>query len=72
MIFVDYDNGGIATYMVCNDEGLCLIRTTSSRIAFYVERRVHGVNPNLRLTIGGDPGAKTNKSIWHHIRRFRR
>jgi hypothetical protein len=72
VIFIERDHCGITTYMVCNDAGICLIRTTSSRIAFYVESHVHGVDPSLRLTIGGDPGAKIKRSLWTHVRRFQR
>lgn len=72
MIYLDNDECGVTTYMVCNDEGMCLIRTTSSRIAYFVERHVYGIDPSLRLTVGGDPGAKNKKSLWTHIRRFRK
>ncbi len=69
MLIVDYDDLGIATYMVCNSQGLCLIRTTSSRIAAYIERHVHRAHPDLRLMVGGDPGSRVPKLIWRHIRR---
>lgn len=70
MVFVERDDCGIATYTVCNDAGLCLIRTTSSRIAYFVERHVHGVPPTLRLTIGGDPGTRSEHKLWQHVRRW--
>jgi len=63
---------GITQYIVCNDQGICLIVTTSSAIAEFVESHVKGISPDLRLNIGGDPGTKKEKKIWHHIKRYRR
>jgi hypothetical protein len=58
--------------MVTNDQGLCLIRTTDSAIAEFVDRHSKGVDPNLRLTVGGDPGSRDRSPpIWKHIRRAR-
>jgi hypothetical protein len=71
MLFIDQDpDTGTYTYMVCNDAGLCLIRTTSSRIANFVERHSQGVPTALRLTVGGDPGTRTTQHIWQHVRRW--
>jgi hypothetical protein len=70
LLIVNYDDLGIATYMVCNSQGQCLIRTTSSRIANYVERHVIYAAPDLRLMVGGDPGSRTPKLIWRHIRKI--
>jgi hypothetical protein len=57
--------------MVCNDQGLCLIRTTNGVIADFVNRKSLGINPTLRLTVGGDPGAKDrNPPMWKHVRRI--
>lgn len=71
MLFVDEDENGICTYMVCNDQGSCLIRTTSSHIAYFVHKHSKGIDPSLRLTVGGDPGArKAQRPIFHHIRRL--
>lgn len=72
MLFTDEDENGVTTYMVCNDAGLCLIRTTSSRIAEFVERHSRGVPPSLRLTVGGDPGTRSTQHIWQHVRRWSR
>jgi len=69
LLLIDYDNCGIATYTVCNKQGLCLIRTTSSRIAYYVERHIEYAGPDLRLLVGGDPGSRTPKLLWRYIRR---
>ena len=56
--------------MVTNDQGLCLIRTTSSALAFFVDRHSKGINPDLRLCIGGDPGTrKGNAPIWTFVRK---
>jgi hypothetical protein len=72
MLFRNEDENGITTYMVCNDQGLCLIRTTSSRIADFVDRHSRGINPDLRLTVGGDPGTKqTKRPIFYHVRKLR-
>lgn len=60
-------------YMVTNDQGLCLIRTTDGAIADFVDKHSKGVNPDLRLMVGGDYGSRvTNPPIWKHIRRFSR
>jgi hypothetical protein len=73
MLFRDENENGMTTYMVCNDQGLCLIRTTSSRIANYVNSHSRGIGPSLRLTIGGDPGTKqARRPIFHHIRSYRK
>lgn len=61
---------GITQYVVCNEAGKCLIVTTSSAIAEFVERHVKGISPDLRLNIGGDPGTKVEKKLWHHIKRY--
>jgi hypothetical protein len=56
--------------MVTNDQGLCLIRTTSSAIANFVDSHSRGIDPNLRLCLGGDPGTRKNKSpIWTFVRK---
>lgn len=71
MLFTSRDpHTGITSYMVCNDAGLCLIYTTSSRIAEFVERHSRGVPPTLRLTVGGDPGTRTTTHLWQHVRRW--
>ena len=73
MLIVDQDpQTGVSTYMVCNDAGFCLIRTTSSKIANYVDRHSRGIPQTLRLTVGGDPGTKTSQHIWQHVRRWAR
>jgi hypothetical protein len=69
LVIVDYDDCGVATYMVCNQQGLCLIRTSSSRIAYYIERHIKYAGPDLRLLVGGDPGSRTPKLLWRYIRR---
>lgn len=63
---------GITQYVVCNDAGDCLIVTTSSKIANFIEKNVKGVNSELRLNVGGDPGTKVEKKLWHHIKRYTR
>lgn len=71
MLLSDEDENGIITYMVCNDQGNCLIRTTSRRIAHFVNVHSKGISSDLRLTVGGDPGTKqTRTPIFHHIRRY--
>ena len=57
--------------MVTNDAGLCLIRTTNGVIADFVDRNSLGINPTLRLIVGGDPGANDrNPPMWKHVRRI--
>ena len=71
MLFIDHNECGIPVYTVCNDQGLCLIRTTDSAIAAFVDKCSLGVDPKLRLTVGGDPGTRVkNAPIWTHIRKF--
>lgn len=56
--------------MVTNDQGLCLIRTTHSGLATFVDSHSRGVNPSLRLCVGGDPGTRNNQSpIWTFVRK---
>ena len=61
---------GITQFVVCNEAGKCLIVTTSSKIAMFVENHVKGIPSDLRLNIGGDPGTKVEKKLWHHIKRY--
>lgn len=72
MLYRETDETGVSTYMVCNDAGLCLIRTTSSAIAYFVESHAQGIPPTLRLTVGGDPGTRSDRKIWQHVRRWGR
>ena len=70
MLYVDEDDTGIERYMVTNDQGSCLIRTTSRQIAYFVHLHSKGLPPGMFLTVGGDPGARRSRKIFHHIRRF--
>lgn len=74
MLLIDQDpDTQIRTYMVCNDLGFCLIRTTSSKLATYINKFTPGLDVNLRLLIGGDLGTKnTHQPLFHHIRRITR
>jgi hypothetical protein len=64
-------NSGLTTmYIVTNDEGQILLYTSDSRMANYVNARSKGIDSEFRLRVGGDPGTKTSKSIWHHVRQF--
>ena len=66
------DDGGQTVYMVTNNQGLCLIRTTNSAIAYYVNAFTKNINPMLRLNIQGDPGTRTRPAkIFHHVKRWR-
>lgn len=57
--------------MACNDQGLCLIRTRDRQLALFVSQASRGVNPELRLTVGGDPGAHSdNPPIWQFVRQL--
>jgi hypothetical protein len=70
MLFAREDGEGVIQYVVCNEAGDCLIVTTSSKIANFIERNVKGVPSSLRLNIGGDPGTKTERKLWHHVRKY--
>ena len=74
MLHVTNDNDGLPIYMVTNNQGLCLIRTTNGGIALYVNAFTKNINPNLRLNVGGDSGTKNALSprIFHHVRRYHR
>lgn len=57
--------------MACNDAGLCLIATRDLAIAKFVDQASQGVPPDLRLTVGGDPGTSQHRNpIFYHIRRY--
>lgn len=72
MLFVE-DQDGIVIYTVCNDAGLCLIRTRNGAIANFVQKHSKGISPDLRLTVGGDPGTRqSRRPIFHHIRKYTR
>lgn len=70
MLYYDRDSYGITTYMVTNDQGLCLIRTTDAQLATFVDAHSKGVNPELRLRVGGDRGSPNQRPMWTHVRRF--
>ena len=72
MLYVT-DDDGLPIYMVTNNEGLCLIRTTNGGIALYVNAFTKNISPDLRLNVGGDSGTKNVMSprIFHHVRRYR-
>jgi hypothetical protein len=72
MLFVREDEQGMVQYVVCNDQGSCLIVTTSRAIASFVERHSKGVPSTLRLNVGGDPGTKKEHKLWHHVRKYER
>jgi hypothetical protein len=73
MLIREQDQLGITTYIVCNGRGEMLIRTTNSKIAYFIEYHVRqGVDPALRLRIGGDRGAEIQGPVWMHVRRFNR
>ena len=62
-------------FVVKNSAGLILIYTTSGSIAHFVNQFTPGLDPNLRLTVGGDPGtrkADKNQKVFHHVRRYNR
>jgi hypothetical protein len=70
MLITDQDPEGCAMYTVCNDQGLCLIRTSDRQIAEYVDRHSRGIDHSLRLTVGGDPGTHRGAApLWQYIRR---
>lgn len=70
MLFSDKDAFGTTMYTVCNAQGTCLIRTSSWRIAEFVDRHSKNVSPDLRLRVGGDEGTKVSNPIWTHVRKF--
>lgn len=62
--------------MVTNEQGSCLIRTTDSAIANFVNQHSRGIPPNMFLVVGGDPGTRSGNQkphkIFHHIRKVSR
>ena len=71
MLFVTEDEVGIQTYMVTNDQGLCLIYTTSRTIANFVNQHSRGLPSGSYLVVGGDPKSRRreNRPIFHYTRR---
>ena len=61
-------------HIVTNNQGAILIYTTDGAIAHFVNNFTPKLDPNLRLTVGGDPGTRRreNNPVFHHIRRYRR
>ena len=62
-------------FVVKNSAGSILIYTTSGSIAHFVNQFTPGLDTNLRLTIGCDPGTRnttTMAKVFHHIRRYNR
>jgi len=72
MLYVSEDDCGLPMYMVTNNEGLCLIRTTNGGMALYINAFTKNINPNLRINVGGDPSTRNVLSprIFHHVRRY--
>lgn len=71
MLYVS--KSGLTTmYIVTNDEGLILLYTSNGKMAHYVSEKSKGIDPNLRLRVGGDKGTKTDNPLWHHVRKFNR
>lgn len=70
MLYVS-NSGLTKMYIVTNDEGSILLYTSNGKIATFVNERSKGVDPELRLRVGGDPGSKVeNPPLWHHVRHF--
>lgn len=60
-------------FVVKNNAGLILIYTTSGSIAHFVNQFTKDLDPNLRLSVGGDPGTKRQapgNKLFHHVRRY--
>lgn len=73
MLYITKDELGCNRYMVTNDQGSCLIFTTNGQIANYVEQHSYGIDPGLRLCVGGDPGSRrAQRPLFHHIRQYYR
>ena len=73
MLDISRDRFGITMYTVCNDQGVMLIYTSDATLARFVSKHVdRGVDPELRLRIGGDEGTAhvLDAPIWTHVRRF--
>lgn len=73
MLDISRDRFGVTMYTVCNDQGLLLVYTSDATLARFVSKHVdQGVDPDLRLRIGGDPGTNNalDAPIWTHVRKF--
>ena len=70
MLSVSEDENGIERYMVTNDQGLCLIYTTSRAIAHFVNQHSRGAPPGAYLVVGGDLKSRRreNRPIFHYTR----
>jgi hypothetical protein len=71
MLYIS-NSGLTPMYIVTNDEGLMLLYTSNSKMARYVNEQSKGIDPDLRLRIGGDKGTKAEHPLWHHVRKFNR
>ena len=69
MLFTSQDEYGITTYTVTNDYGLCLIVTTDSRIANYVNYYSYRAHIDARLAVGGDVDHPELGIIWRYQRK---
>jgi hypothetical protein len=71
MLFISQDETGCNRYMVTNDQGLCLIYTSDGAMATFVDKHSRGLDPELRLVVGGDPGTRGALApLFHHIRQY--
>ena len=56
-------------YMVTNDAGLCLIRTSNRKIADYVNYYSYGAPLDAQIAVGGDRGHPEIGPIWRFPRK---
>ena len=64
MLFIDRDERGVAQYMVTNDAGFCLIRTSNRKIADYVNYYSYGAPLDARIAVGGDHNHPDIGPLW--------
>ena len=69
MLFIDRDEHGTCQYIVTNDAGLCLIRTSSRKIADYVNYYSYGAPLDARIAVGGDRNHPEIGPIWRFSRK---
>lgn len=69
MLFVSRNQYGIATYTVTNDYGLCLIVTTDSQTADYVNYHSYRAHIDARLAVGGDVDHPESGILWRFPRK---
>ena len=69
MLYIERDEYGTSQYMVTNDAGLCLVRTSNRKIADYVNYYSYGAPLDAQIAVGGDRNHPEIGPIWRFSRK---